>query len=78
MFRFTILILALTAIASSNCYAAGSFQKPEPRIVTAGIAPTLPGVSMPHFTAGDLVGGCGRGRIRDPQMLSCRGLADIR
>jgi hypothetical protein len=78
MGRFAILTLVMTAIASSNCYAAGSFQKPEPRIMTAGIAPSLPRVSIPHVTAGDLVGGCGRGRIRDAQTHGCRGPADIR
>ena len=78
MSRFAILTLAMTAIASSNCYAAGSFQKPEPHVVTAGIAPALPSVSMPNFTARDLVGGCGRGRIRDPQTHGCRGPGDVR
>jgi hypothetical protein len=79
MSRFPILILTMTAIASSNCYAAGSFQKPEPRVVvTAGIAPSLPAISMPHVTAGDLVGGCGRGRIRDARTHGCRGPGDIR
>src|SRR3974390_994310 len=32
---FAILTLAVTAIASSNCYAVGSFQRPEPHVVTA-------------------------------------------
>jgi hypothetical protein len=79
MGRFAILAAAMTAIASSNCYAAGSFQKPEPRtLVTAGVAPALPTVSMPNVTARDLVGGCGRGRVRDPHTQGCRGPADIR
>jgi hypothetical protein len=79
MGRFAILALSMTAIASSNCQAAGSFQKPEPRtVVTAGVAPSLPNISMPNVTAYDLVGGCGRGRARDPQTHGCRGPADIR
>jgi hypothetical protein len=79
MGRFAILAFAVTAIASSNCYAAGSFQKPEPRtVVTAGVAPALPSVALPNVTAHDLVGGCGRGKFRDPQTHGCRGPADIR
>jgi hypothetical protein len=79
MGRFAILAFAVTAIASSNCYAVGSFQKPQPRtVVTAGVAASLPSVSMPEITARDLVGGCGRGRVRDPQTHGCSGPADIR
>ena len=40
--------------------------------------PSIPMPSMPDVTAGDLVGGCGRGRIRDPHTHGCRGPADIR
>jgi hypothetical protein len=79
MCRFSILAFAVTAIASPNCHAAGSFQKSEPRmVVTAGVAPSLPGISMPNVSASDLVGGCGRGKFRDPQTRGCRGPADIR
>ena len=79
MGRFVILALSMTAIASSNCDAAGSFQKPERRsVVTAGVAPSLPSIPMPNVTAHDLVGGCGRGRARDSQTHGCRGPADIR
>jgi hypothetical protein len=79
MGRFAILAFAVTAIASSNCYAGGTFRRPEPRpLVTAGVAHSLPSVSMPEITARDLVGGCGRGRVRDPQTHGCRGPADIR
>src|SRR6202047_3076917 len=75
--RFLILIMAFTAPAWSNCQAAGSFQtKPAfPKAVTAGIAPSLP---TPTVSPGDLRGGCGRGRVRDPQTHACRGPADIR
>jgi hypothetical protein len=74
-----LLAMVLTAATWSDSNAAGSFQKPEPRVVvTAGVAPSLPSISMPNVTARDLVGGCGRGRVRDPQTQGCRGPADIR
>jgi hypothetical protein len=77
--RIVMLVLALTVTASTNSEAAGSFQKPEPRtVVTAGIAPSLPSISMPNVSAKDFVGGCGRGRVRDPQTQGCRGPGDIR
>jgi len=82
--RFLILILisamAFTAPTWSNCQAAGSFQtRPAfAPVVTAGVAPSLPTVTAPNVSAGDLVGGCGRGRVRDPQTHTCRGPADIR
>jgi hypothetical protein len=78
---FVMLIVALTVASGSDSQAAGSFQtKPAfPRaVVTAGVAPALPSVSMPDISAHDLVGGCGRGRVRDSQTHACRGPADIR
>jgi hypothetical protein len=64
----------------SQSQAAGSFQtKPAfPKVVTAGVAIGTPTISAPDFSARDLVGGCGRGRTRDPQTHACRGPADIR
>jgi hypothetical protein len=78
--RFPMLVMALTATTWSNSQAAGSFQtKPAfPKVVTAGIAPSTPSVTLPEVTARDLVGGCGKGRVRDPDTHSCRGPADIR
>jgi hypothetical protein len=82
--RFLILTLisatAFTVATWSNCQAAGSFQtKPAfTTVVTAGVAPSLPTVTAPNVAPGDLVGGCGRGRTRDPQTHTCRGPADIR
>jgi hypothetical protein len=75
-----VLTVALTIASWSNSEAAGSFQtKPAfQAVVTAGIAPAVPSVALPNVSAGDLVGGCGRGRVRDPQTHSCRGPADIR
>jgi hypothetical protein len=78
--RFLILVIAFTASTWSNCQAVGSFQtKPAfPKVVTAGIAPPLPTITLPDVSARDLVGGCGRGRVRDHQTHGCRGPADIR
>jgi hypothetical protein len=78
--RFVILLTAITATTWSSSQAAGSFQtRPAfPKAVTAGIAPPLPSITLPDVSARDLVGGCGRGRIRDPQTHGCRGPADIR
>ncbi len=78
--RFLILVMVFTAATWSNSQAAGSFQtKPAfPNVVTAGIAPRLPTVTLPTMSERDLVGGCGRGRVRDNQTHGCRGPADIR
>jgi hypothetical protein len=75
--RLLILVMALTVPVWSNCQAAGSFQTKLmfPKVVTAGVAPTI---TVPNVSARDLVGGCGRGRVRDPQTHGCRGPADIR
>jgi hypothetical protein len=78
--RFPILAIALTALAWSDCQAAGSFQtRPAfPNVVMAGMARPLPTIALPTVSASDLVGGCGRGRLRDPQTHGCRGPGDIR
>lgn len=78
--RFLILVIALTVPTWTNCQAAGSFQtKPAfPKVVTAGLSPPLPTITLPNVSASDLVGGCGKGRVRDLQTHGCRGPADIR
>ena len=75
--NFIVIAAALSVFGWSACQAAGSFQKPEPREIDAGV-PSISMPSMPSPTASDLVDGCGRGRIRDPQAHGCRGPADIR
>jgi len=69
----SLLVLMISVCALSPCQAAGSFQKPEPKVVKAG----TPSITVPSITGSDF-GGCGRGRIRDPQTHTCRGPADIR
>jgi hypothetical protein len=71
--RFLMLVTALTAPTWSVCQAAGSFQtKPAfPIAVTADDPPqTNPSES-------DFFGGCGRGRVSDPETHGCRGPADL-
>lgn len=79
MRRLSVLTLILTATTASwESQAAGSFQtRPAFQgVVTAGVATPVP--TVPNISASDLVGGCGRGRIRDPKTNTCRGPADVR
>lgn len=78
--RFLMLAMAFTAATWSTCQAIGSFQtKPAfPKVVMAGAALPHPTVGSPVVSARHLVGGCGRGRIRDHQTHDCRGPADMR
>ena len=64
----TIGFVALTWEASQ---AAGSYQK-KPMFVASFPAP-----SLPKLSAGQILGGCGGKRYRDPQTHQCRGPADI-
>ena len=78
---FLSLMFASTAVTWSDCQAAGSFQtRPafQTAAITVGAASAVPSVSVPKVSASDLVVGCGRGRIRDPQTHACRGPANIR
>jgi hypothetical protein len=83
MCRISLLamIAAITSVASSSdSQAAGSFQTKPAFVHVLTATPTvhshIPTISVPHFSAGDLVGGCGRGRVRDPQTHACHGPAD--
>jgi hypothetical protein len=69
--RFLILVMALTASTWSNCQAVGSFQtRPAfPNVVRADLSPPLPTITLPSVSASDLVGGCGKGRVRDPHYI---------
>jgi hypothetical protein len=68
---FRTLVTALTATTWSSCQAVGSFQtKPAfPSAVTA---------NDPLLSESAFFGGCGKGRISDPQTHGCRGPADMR
>jgi hypothetical protein len=79
--RFLMLATALAVPAWSSCQAAGSFQtKPAfSDAVTFGDDESLPPtVNWLDPSANAFVGGCGRGRITDPQTHGCRGPADLR
>jgi hypothetical protein len=77
---FLLLVVALTAPTSSSCQAIGPFQtKPAfPSVVRADDPPLPPTITWSDVSASALVGGCGRGRVSDPQTHGCRGPADIR
>jgi len=82
--RFLILATALSASVASTCHAGGTYRNgpmfafpDDVKIVKAGM-PSIPLPSMHNVTAVDLVGGCGRGRVRDQQTHGCRGPGDIR
>jgi hypothetical protein len=78
--RFLMLAIALTAPTWSSCHAVGSFQtKPAfPDAVTADDPPLPSIIVWPKLSESALVGGCGKGRVSDPQTHVCRGPADIR
>jgi hypothetical protein len=77
---FLLLATALTTTTWSSCQAIGSFQtKPAfPSTATADDAPLPPAIAWSSLSASAFVGGCGRGRVSDPQTRSCRGPADLR
>jgi hypothetical protein len=78
--RFAMLVMALTAPTWSACQAIGPFQiKPAfPHVVTDDDPLPQPTVASPNLSAGAFVGGCGKGRVSEPQTHGCRGPADIR
>jgi hypothetical protein len=77
---FLILVMGLAAPTWSTCQAIGSFQtKPAlPDMVRTDDPAPPPTNTWPNLSARSLVGGCGRGRVSEPQTRGCRGPADIR
>jgi hypothetical protein len=76
-----LVVTVLTIPTWSSCQAAGSLQtKPAfPGAVTADDdQPLPPTTTWPDLSATAFVGGCGRGRVSDPQTHGCRGPADLR
>jgi hypothetical protein len=75
-----ILVMGLTAPTWSTCQAAGSFQtKPAfPDMVRSEDSDLPAAKTWPNLSPGYLVGGCGKGRVSEPQTHTCRGPADIR
>lgn len=66
-----LLSIGLLALTTDASEAAGSLQK-KPMFVASFPAP-----SVPRLNAGELLGGCGGKRYRDPQSHRCRGPADL-
>jgi hypothetical protein len=82
MGRLCTFMVTATALWATitPAQAAGSYQKRPmfDHLVIGGVPTpkvTLP--SLPRINPGQLLGGCGRGRIRDPQTNSCRGPSDV-
>ena len=78
--RFLTLVMALTAPTWSASQAIGSFQiKPAfPHVVTDDDPLPQPTVAWPNLSASAFFGGCGKGRVSEPQTHGCRGPADLR
>jgi len=72
--RFLMLVTALTAPTWSSCLAVGSFQT-KPAFPSAV---TVDDPRQTNLSESAFFGGCGRGRVSDPQTHGCRGPADIR
>jgi hypothetical protein len=75
-----ILVTVVATLTWSSCQAIGSIQtKPAfPSEASGGDPPLPPTITSPHLSASGFVGGCGKGRLSDPQTHGCRGPADIR
>jgi hypothetical protein len=78
MYRLATLVAAVLVASAGAAHAAGSYQTkpmfPEAAKATTGSGPEA---SLPKLSPADLVGGCGKGRVRDPQTHQCRGPGDI-
>jgi hypothetical protein len=74
-----ILLTLVTTLTWPSSHAIGSFQtKPAFSNSAEADDPPLPTITSPHLSAGAFVGGCGKGRVSDPQTHGCRGPADVR
>jgi hypothetical protein len=74
MRRCTALFVAALALAvPPRAIAKGGYVRvPEPKVVRAG--PPIPDLRL---SPGQIFGGCGAKRTRDPVTHKCRGPADI-
>jgi hypothetical protein len=74
------LATALTALTWSSCQAAGSFQTTLalPSVERNDHPALAPTMILPNVSSNAFIGGCGKGRVGDPQTHSCRGPGDIR
>jgi hypothetical protein len=78
--RYVVLPATLLLILSGVANAAGSYRKQPmfPGLVIAGVpTPKVALPTLPQVNPAQLLGGCGRGRVRDPQTNVCHGPGDI-
>jgi hypothetical protein len=70
----------LPSISDMMIQAAGSFQtKPAlPDMARSEDSDAPAASTWPNLSPSYLVGGCGKGRVSEPQIHTCRGPADIR
>lgn len=78
--RLPMLAMFLTALTWTSCQAIGSFQtRPALPGVASDDNPHLPPIIIwPDVSTNAFIGGCGKGRVSDPQTHSCRGPSDMR
>jgi hypothetical protein len=78
--RFPMLAIVLTALTWTSCQATGSFQtRPAfPTVAGDDDLPLQPTIMPPNVGANAFTGGCGKGRVSDPQTHGCRDPGDIR
>ena len=77
--RLPVLAIIATVLTWSSCQAVGSFQT-TPAFPSAekNDDPRLPPMILwPDESATAIIGGCGKGRVGDPQTHGCRGPGDI-
>ena len=78
--RYLALPATLLLALSGAAQAAGSYQKQPtfPGLVIAGVpTPKVSLPALPQINPAQMLGGCGRGRVRDPQTNVCRGPGDV-
>jgi hypothetical protein len=68
-FLVAIVLIGLSAASDAACAKGGPLH-----LFVSRAGP--PGISRP-ISPSDLLGGCGRGRYRDPARQKCRGPADV-
>jgi len=78
--RLRMLAMVLTALTWTSCQAIGSFQtRPAFGGAASDDDPSLPPTIIPpNVSANAFIGGCGKGRVADPQTHGCRGPGDLR
>jgi len=68
-----VIVLSVSTTAFDGANAKGTF-----RLQGAWPSVSMANHSAPNLSARDIVGGCGKGRARDPETHSCRGQAGVR